>query len=293
MGGGRRSFRTSEDGGNRIEGDLIEEYQKHHDIQGTDYRYIETADDLRKWKADGMTDYVLGMKIRFAYRELQYHCELQSIPGLFSNSHMKYMTDREENDEQPTLSEMADAAIERLQQSDEGFFLLVEGGRIDHAHHDNFAKRAMEETIELENAVKVAMEKTNPEDTLIIVTADHSHSVTINGYPIRGTPILGSHFHNPYSMSPYPTGENLAYATISYANGLGYFDHVTNDINVPWKDFREFTKEQYEDPDFRQPAMMPPPEVSETHGGEDVGIFARGNIKFYDFERFLLKFHTF
>ena len=69
---------------------------------------------------------------------------------------MKYMTDRLENgEEEPTLSEMAEAAVKRLQMSEKGYFLLIEGGRIDHGHHDNFVKRAMEETLELDKTVKV------------------------------------------------------------------------------------------------------------------------------------------
>jgi alkaline phosphatase len=78
-------------------------------------------------------------------------------PGLFALDHLKYMTDRQEGDleEQPTLSEMAAAAVRRLRKSKKGFFLLVEGGRIDHAHHDNFAHRAFEETREMEKTVRV------------------------------------------------------------------------------------------------------------------------------------------
>ena len=66
-----------------------------------------------------------------------------------------------------------------------------EGGMIDKAHHKNWAKKAFEETLELEKAVKVALELTNEDETLMIVTADHSHSITMNGYPKRGNDILG------------------------------------------------------------------------------------------------------
>ncbi len=68
---------------------------------------------------------------------------------------------------------------------------MVEGGMIDKAHHKNWAKKAFEETLELEKAVKVALELTNEDETLMVVTADHSHSVTMNGYPKRGNDILG------------------------------------------------------------------------------------------------------
>ncbi|MFP5303733.1 alkaline phosphatase, partial [Cobetia sp. SIMBA_158] len=67
----------------------------------------------------------------------------------------------------------------------------VEAGRIDHAHHAGNAYNALNDTIEFAKAVKAAMDSTNPEETLIVVTADHSHVFTIAGYPKRGNPILG------------------------------------------------------------------------------------------------------
>ena len=69
--------------------------------------------------------------------------------------------------------------------------MSLSGGRIDHAHHANQAKKALYETLAFEEAVKVAMETTSEQDTLIIVTADHSHVMTISGYPDRGNGILG------------------------------------------------------------------------------------------------------
>lgn len=69
--------------------------------------------------------------------------------------------------------------------------MLVEGGRIDQAHHDNMALRALDETVVMDRAVALAQKLTNEKDTLIIVTADHSHAFNINGYPVRGNPITG------------------------------------------------------------------------------------------------------
>ncbi|MCV4632973.1 alkaline phosphatase, partial [Escherichia coli] len=62
---------------------------------------------------------------------------------------------------------------------------------MDMAHHDGNAFRALTETIEFSNAVKTALSKGNLDGTLIIVTADHSHTFTIGGYPARGNNILG------------------------------------------------------------------------------------------------------
>ena len=73
-----------------------------------------------------------------------------------------------------------------------GYVLMVEGGRIDHAHHANYAQLALHETAELDDAIAYTARVTDPADTLIIVTADHSHSFVINGYPDRGNDILGT-----------------------------------------------------------------------------------------------------
>ena len=70
------------------------------------------------------------------------------------------------------------------------------------------------------------------------------------------------------------------YSTISYANGPGFFQHYLTDkpadVLSPWKDVRE---EDFNNVDYKQPAMTPGPDHSETHGGEDVGIFATGKPK--------------
>lgn len=65
------------------------------------------------------------------------------------------------------------------------------GGRIDHGHHSAQAFKALDETVEFSNAVKRAVEMTNRDDTLIVVTSDHAHTMSISGYPDRGNPILG------------------------------------------------------------------------------------------------------
>ena len=75
--------------------------------------------------------------------------------------------------DEPSLTEMTRQAITKLQRSKAGFVLMVEGGRIDHAHHKNQAKKALVETLELERAVEAALSLTRREETLIIVTADH------------------------------------------------------------------------------------------------------------------------
>ena len=96
---------------------------------------------------------------------------------------------------------------------------MVEGGRIDHALHAGNAARAFEDTIALQEAIKVALDKTKREDTLIVVTADHGHTLTINGYPKRGNPILDKVVNVEGELEL--AGDGKPYTTIQLANGPG------------------------------------------------------------------------
>lgn len=58
------------------------------------------------------------------------------------------------------------------------------GGRIDHGHHDGYAARALDETVEFSKAIDLARKRTSEEDTLIVVTSDHSHTMSISGYSV-------------------------------------------------------------------------------------------------------------
>jgi alkaline phosphatase len=66
---------------------------------------------------------------------------------------------------------------------------LIFLGKIDQAHHQNHAQLALEEMVSFENAIREAAERVD-DDTLIIVTADHSHSLVLNGYPTRGNGMM-------------------------------------------------------------------------------------------------------
>ena len=70
---------------------------------------------------------------------------------------------------------------------------MVEGGRIDHAHHFNTANRALEELVQLDLAVEKALEMLEDEldETLIITTSDHSHMMSMSGDNVRGKDITG------------------------------------------------------------------------------------------------------
>lgn len=133
------------------------------------------------------------------------------------------------------------------------------GGRIDHALHDNYGQRALVEAIELDSAIQHADEVTNDEDTLIVVTSDHSHVMSIAGYPVRGNPIMG--------IAETSDIDDLPYTTISFANGPGFRNHSDGyRSNVSSEEITKI--------DYRQHTGIPL--KYETHGGEDVFIFSKG-----------------
>ena len=85
--------------------------------------------------------------------------KIEHLLGLFERDHLKFETDRaSDTGGEPSLSDMTGKAIALLSKNKKGFFLMVEGGRIDHAHHAGNAYRALTETIEFSNAVKTALE---------------------------------------------------------------------------------------------------------------------------------------
>ena len=191
----------------------------------------------------------------------------QTILGLFKSSHMSYEADRDKTKE-PSLAEMTSFAIDGLTARDKGYVLMVEAGRVDHAHHATNAYRAMTDMQALNEAVKVAKAKSG-DDTLILVTADHSHVFTMAGYPARGNPILGLvRYPDPEgggSAKEYAKAEDgKPYTTLGYQNGPNVREldsPALTDNMVQAKDFRQQTGVHLKD---------------ETHAGEDVALYATG-----------------
>ncbi len=104
--------------------------------------------------------------------------ELKAAPagkilGLFNMGNMVYEIDRAQTAE-PSLAEMADKALQILSGNRNGFFVMIEGGRIDHAAHRNDAAATIRDTLAFDEAVGVAMDfAMKHPDTLVLVTADH------------------------------------------------------------------------------------------------------------------------
>ncbi len=191
--------------------------------------------------------------------------------GLFEPSHMQYELDRAKDGKgEPSIAEMTKAAITRLSRDTDGYVLMVEGGRVDHALHAGDAQRALGDAAALDEAVAAAVAMTNADETLIIVTADHSHTLAFSGYPQRGNPILGL-VKEGGKLTLARDGK--PYTTLGFANGPGSVCKPTTDGK--WLcDRPDLTNVDTTALGFLQQSLVPL--GSETHGGEDVAIFAGG-----------------
>ena len=248
LGGGRREFMPTEladpeypeKQGARDDGrNLIDEWL----AADSSRRYAWNGDTLAQWLAS--PEPLAGQ-----------------LMGLFEPSHMQYEADRARDPgKEPSLRDMTALAVKQLSANEEGYFLLVEAGRIDHAHHFSNAYRALGDTVALSDAVQWAVNNVNLSDTLIIVTADHSHTMTISGYPRRGNPILGTVEMEPGKPMLDATGK--PYTTLSYANGPGYR-----------KQRPDLSDVDTQDQNYQQLGTVPL--QAETHAGEDVAAFAVG-----------------
>lgn len=149
------------------------------------------------------------------------------------------------------LTKLTEKAIQILSKNPDGFLLLVEAGQIDKGHHEAKAHRSLTEVLSLDLAVAKAVEMTRPEETLIIVTADHGHTFVMGGKPHRGANVFG--------LDEKPHQRTL----LNYAAGPGF-----------QRDYSNLTLEETTRKDFAFPSLYP--EKAGTHSGEDVAVFAYG-----------------
>ncbi|XP_062955116.1 intestinal-type alkaline phosphatase-like [Cynocephalus volans] len=179
------------------------------------------------------------------------------LMGLFEPGDMKYESNRDHTLD-PSLMEMTEAALSLLSRNPHGFYLFVEGGRIDHGHHENKAYQALNEALMFDSAIEKASQLSSEKDTLTLVTADHSHVFSFGGYTLRGSSIFG--------LAPSKAQDDKAYTSILYGNGPGFVLSTGSrpDVNDTLSG----------DPDYLQQSAVPL--SSETHGGDDVAVFARG-----------------
>jgi len=252
LGGGRRHFLPKEEGGKRNDKrNLIKDWQQQGEYAST-LAELETM--VTKAEAENSSD------------------NMKPWLGLFSNSHMGYAYQRPV--EQPSLQQMTAAALKRLKKNKQGYTLIIEAGRIDHGHHDGTAYKALTETQELHETVAWLLTQVDTRETLIVVTADHSHTLTLAGYATRGNPILGDVVANDTKGYPKQSASlDLAgnsYTSLGYRDGPGAIDAEHHSE----KDNAEKNGLAKDDPNYRQAALVPMD--YETHGGEDVALYAIG-----------------
>lgn len=203
--------------------------------------------------------------------------------GLFSStSHLAYELDRKkatsgEAATQPSLAQMTAKAIDLLSKNEKGYFLMVEGGRIDHALHSTNAKRALEDTVAFDNAIKAALAKVDLTNTLIVVTADHDHSMLFNGYAKRtgkttdteaGVLGLVKNYAGATAGAPSTDADGKPYSIIGFGNGESrVLDRAAE---------TDLTDAVTSADDYHQQAVIRTGVGSETHGGSDVYLGASG-----------------
>ena len=283
MGGGRQFFvpntTTDEEGGS---GSRTDGRDLRAEFQAAGYTYV--------WNQTGFNA-LQGSNL--------------PVLGLFERSHMEYEFDRPtDQGGEPSIVDMTVKAISLLEgasrRGPDGYFLMVEGGRIDHGHHEGNAFRALTDAEALDRAIGAAAQMVDLRETLIIVSADHSHVFNIAGYPLR-----------PLSELPYPVVSSTAGYAGTGAHGNGLLD-VVYDLNQTTGHVSESTDKNgvpytvlgyLNGPGYRNAPRVDPrtdpfpgrlgiipdgpwhqayfqesavPIGSETHSGEDVAIYAIG-----------------
>lgn len=270
LGGGSKHFLpTTVSGGTRADGrNLVTEMT----AQG--YTYVTKGSTLATVDA-GKTDRLLG---------------------LFTGSHMAYDLDRTNGGlDQPSLSDMATKAFDIVSRNPKGYFLMVEGGRIDHALHETTAKKALQDTKAFDDAIASVMAKANAADpglknTLIVVTADHDHTLVLNGYAQRtgktvdaSKPGVLGLLRSFVDGSIAKDADGAPYTIIGFGNG----ENRVNDSGAAPAGGRSslagLTDATVFADTYHQEAAVQTAAGSETHGGTDVflGAVGRGADAFH------------
>jgi alkaline phosphatase len=222
--------------------------------------------------------------------------------GLFHTGNLNVYLDRRHDKkpevlgqwvDQPTLPEMTEAALSVLEQNDDGFFLMVEAASIDKMEHPLDGPRAVYDAIEFDQAIAVAKQwAERRRDTLIVITADHNHSLSIVGTHDRRD-VDGRAANGVYGNATYPTYVD--------SDGDGFPDDPNPEVGLffGWSNHPDHTDDFRHNPLFLQPAVLdadgvavsnperdpdaelqtgnlPLNETNCVHTVEDVPVFASG-----------------
>ena len=247
--------------------------------------FLAKGDALGSSRTDSR-DLIAEMKAK-GYSYVSDPAALSAVPasttkllGLFNKSHLNFDLDRDPAKE-PSLAEMTTKALDVLANNRRGYFLMVEGGRIDQALHPTLARKALQDAKAFDEAIAAAIAKvklTDPElkNTLIVVTADHDHTLVMNGYAARtgkttdaNPGILGlmRDFTDP--SKPALDADGMPFTTLVFGNG----EHR---VNTARSAMTALTDAAVYDKSYHQEAVVQMPTGGETHGGADVFLGAMG-----------------
>jgi alkaline phosphatase len=203
----------------------------------------------------------------------------QPVIGLFARSDMSFNAVRDPAKE-PSLTQMTSKAISVLARNPNGFFLMVEGGLIDLALHATNAKRALQETVAFDQALKSAiaqMQAIDPglKNTLIVATADHDHTLLLNGYAKRTGPTTATQPGVLGLVRQVADGKprrDLDGAPMTII-GFGTGEHRVQGSRAAKA---ALTDDIVTADDYHQEAVVRTAPGDETHGGTDVYLGAIG-----------------
>ncbi|XP_023300319.2 alkaline phosphatase [Lucilia cuprina] len=193
--------------------------------------------------------------------------EVDYILGIFANGHLKFDFERDTTPAgMPSLKQMVLKALEFFKTKDERFLLVVEGGMIDQAHHRGTARKALNEVLAFNEAINASVQYLGDklEDTLVIVTADHAHTLTINGHAAKGADILG--------VAGNSKTEGIPYTTLTYGTTYKGFQPDANGLR------KDPTLQDTTDWEYTQQGVINTDE--NYHGGSDVTIHSAGAMSY-------------
>ncbi len=183
------------------------------------WEIVETADALQGVR--GLGRHVLGL---FAKGHCPYEPEIEAARAAAGGGHgpgggagpAGGAGENPAARTAPTLLEMTRFAIDSLKGTGQPFFLMVEGGRIDHAGHANWARTLVDETAEFDAAIGYAVDTLDPKTTLVLVTADHeTGGLALNGYPQEKDGLWSIY------AEPDPPKDDHPYPVLTFSSGPG------------------------------------------------------------------------
>ncbi|QSB14684.1 alkaline phosphatase [Natronosporangium hydrolyticum] len=234
LGGGLHALLPQSEPGSRREDDrdLVAEFRK----QG--FEYADSRRELHKAVRGRRPEKLLGL---FHLGNMNVYLDRQHAPD---PEVLGEWTD------QPNLTEMTEAALRVLERKPNGFFLMVEAASIDKMEHPLDGPRAVYDTIEFDQAIGAAKRwAAGRDDTLIVVTADHNHSMQIAGTHDKRE-AAGRAANGVYG--------NAAFPTYADRDGDGFPDDPAPDVELffGWSNHPDHSDDFHHNPVFKQPALL-------------------------------------